>query len=280
MDSYARLKVAQGQGWSLFAPLEAVTTMPAARLVAHAGVCRGQRVLDVACGTGVVALTAARVGAVVSAIDLSPELIVYGRQHATLAGANIVFKEGDVEALPYEDASFDVVLSQFGHMFAPRPDVAVAEMLRVLRPGGTLAFSTWPPEHFVGQMFALVARHAPPPPGAAPPAQWGDPDTVRQRLGDAVSDIVFDRGIMDFPALSAQHYRRGMEHTLAPVVELVAALQKDPTALAAFRSELDAFLDRHLAENRVRHHYLMTRATRSGRAMGRGAPEGPPDLTA
>ncbi|MGH8154468.1 MAG: class I SAM-dependent methyltransferase [Rhodanobacteraceae bacterium] len=279
-DPFAQLKVAQGQGWSLFAPLEAATTMPAARLVAHAGVCRGQRVLDAACGTGVVALTAARVGAVVSAIDLSPELIVYGRQHATLAGANIVFKEGDVEALPYEDASFDVVLSQFGHMFAPRPEVAVAEMLRVLRPGGTLAFSTWPPEHFLGQMFALVARYAPPPPGAAPPTQWGDPDTVRQRLGDAVSDIVFDRGIMDFPALSAQHYRRGMEHTLAPVVELVATLQEDPTALTAFRSELDAFLDQHIAENRVRHHYLMTRATRRGRAIVRGAPEGPPVLTA
>lgn len=270
-DPFAQLKISQRQGWSLFAPLEAVTTMPAARLVAYAGVDRGQRVLDVACGTGVVALTAARAGAVVSAIDLSPELIVYGRQHAALAAANIVFREGDVEALPYEDASFDVVLSQFGHMFAPRPDVAIAEMLRVLRPGGTVAFSTWPPEHFVGQMFALVARHAPPPPGVAPPAQWGDPDTVRRRLGNAVGNIVFDRGIMDFPALSAQHYRRGMERTLAPVAKVVASLQDDPAALAAFRSELDAFLDRHLADNCVRHHYLMTRATKRASPRDRRA---------
>ena len=131
-DPFAQLKAAQREGWALFAPLEAVTTIPAARLLRHAGVRAGQRLLDVGCGTGVVALTAARAGAQVSALDLAPALIEHGRKHAALAQVEVDFREGDVEALPYDDAAFDVVTSQFGHMFAPRPEVAVAQMLRVL----------------------------------------------------------------------------------------------------------------------------------------------------
>lgn len=261
-DPFAQLKSAQREGWALFAPLEAVTTIPAARLVRHAGVRAGQRVLDVGCGTGVAAFTAARQGAKVSALDLSPVLIEHGKRHAALGQVEIDFHEGDVEALPFQDAAFDVVLSQFGHMFAPRPDVAIAQMLRVLKPGGTIAFSTWPPEHFVGQMFALVGKFVPPPPGAAPPPQWGDPNVVRQRLGDAVQDIRFERDVMTYPALSPQHYRKGIEETLGPVVKLVASLQAEPARLAAFRSELEEFLGRYFEDNMVRQHYLMTRATK------------------
>jgi hypothetical protein len=109
-------------------------------------------------------------------------------------------------------------------------------------------------------MFALVAKHLPPPPGVSPPPQWGDPNIVRQRLGDAVADIVFDRDVMLFPTLSPQHYRKGMEETLGPVVKLVASLEKEPAKLAAFRSELDTFLAPYLDGNAVRQHYLMTRA--------------------
>lgn len=261
-DPFAQLKSVQREGWALFVPLESVTTIPAARLVKHARVSAGQRVLDVGCGTGVVAVTAARKDAQVSALDLSPVLIEHGRKHAALAGVDVQFKEGDVEALPYDTASFDVVLSQFGHMFAPRPDVAIAEMLRVLKPGGTIAFSTWPPEHFVGQMFGLIGKHVPPPAGVAPPPQWGDPSIVRQRLGDAVTDIAFDRDVMIYPTLSPQHYRKGIEETLGPVVKLVATLQGEPEKLAAFRSELDGFLSRYFEDNKVLQHYLMTRATK------------------
>ncbi len=261
-DPFAQMKAVQREGWALFAPLEFLTTMTAAQLVKHAKISAGRHVLDVGCGTGVVAVTAARAGAKVSALDLSPVLLEHAKKHAALAGVEIDFREGDVEALPYGDASFDVVLSQFGHMFAPRPDVAIGEMLRVLKPGGTIAFSTWPPEHFVGQMFALVGKHVPPPPGAAPPPQWGDPNIVRQRLGDRVKDITFDRGTMVYPTLSPQHYRKGIEETLGPVAKLVAALQGEPDKLNAFRTELEAFLGRYLVDNTVPQHYLMTRATK------------------
>jgi SAM-dependent methyltransferase len=239
-----------------------VTTVTAAQLVKHARIRAGQTVLDVGCGTGVAALTAARAGAKVCALDLTPALIEHARKHAALAEVEIDFKEGDAEALPYENSSFDVVISQFGHMFAPRPDVAIGEMLRVLKPGGTIAFSTWPPEHFVGQIFALIGKAVPPPPGAAPPPQWGDPGTIRQRLGDAVTNIVFDREVMMVPALSPQHYRDGMEQTLGPLAKLVSTLKSDPAKLTAFRAELDAFITRHFEHNVVRQHYLLTRATR------------------
>src|SRR5438477_1479387 len=196
-DPLARFKEAQREGWAHFAPLETLTTPAAAELVRRASPRAGQRVLDVACGTGVVAVTAARSGARVTGLDLTPELLERARENSRIAGVEIDWLEGDVEKLPFGDATFDVVLSQFGHMFAPRPELAIGEMLRVLKPGGTIAFSTWPPELFVGRMFALVSSYMPPPPpGVSPPPQWGDPNIIRQRLGATVKDIVFDRATM------------------------------------------------------------------------------------
>src|SRR5437588_3241039 len=171
MDPFDSFKEMQKKGWAYFAPLEAYTTPAAARLVKHAGIRPGVTVLDVACGTGVVAITAARRGARVTGLDLTPELLEKARENSRTAGVDVDWREGDVEKLPFENAVFDAVLSQFGHIFAPRPNVAVAEMLRVLKPGGTIAFSTWPPELLVGRMFALVSRYMPPPPpGVSPPA--------------------------------------------------------------------------------------------------------------
>lgn len=263
-DVLAPFKAAQREAWAHFIPLEIATTPPAARLVKFAGVAAGQRVLDAGCGTGVVAVTAARVGARVDGLDLTPKLLERARENAAIAGVAIEWREGDVEALPYPDAAFDVVLSQFGHMFAPRPDVATRELLRVLRPGGTIAFSTWPPELFTGRMFALVASYLPPPPaGVAPPPQWGDPDVVRQRLGGAVRDLVFDRGTMSNAALSPAHSRQAAERSAGPVVRLVQALEAgDPARLAAFRREFEALVALYHADNVVRQDFLLTRAVK------------------
>jgi SAM-dependent methyltransferase len=165
--------------------------------------------------------------------------------------------------LPFDAGSFDVVVSQFGHMFAPRPDVAIAEMLRVLRPGGTIAFSTWPPELFIGRMLALLGGYMPPPPpGVAPPAQWGDPDIVRDRLGAAVRDVMFDRGTVPVPALSVRHYREMIERTVGPLVKMVETLTAtDPQKLATFQREFEALALPYLSDNILRQDYLMTRAT-------------------
>jgi SAM-dependent methyltransferase len=262
MDPFQSFKETQKQGWAHFAPLEAITTPCAAKLVKRAGVRSGQRVLDVACGTGVVSVTAARLGARVTGLDLTPELLERARENARIAGVEIDWHEGDVEKLPFEDAAFDVVLSEFGHIFAPRPDVAIAEMLRVLKSGGTIAFSTWPPELCVGRIFALTASYSPtPPPGIAPPPLWGDPNIIRQRLGPAVKDILFDRATMLVPGLSPSHHRRVAEKSAGSTVRLVADLEAgDPAKLEKFRREYDAIASEYFEDNLLRQDYLMTRA--------------------
>ncbi|MEO8483064.1 MAG: class I SAM-dependent methyltransferase [Acidobacteriota bacterium] len=265
MDPFEAFKAVQREGWAYFAPLEMVTIPTAGQLVVFAGIRAGQRVADLACGTGVVAVTAARLGAKVTGLDLTPELLTRARLNASIAEVDIDFHEGDVEKLPFADAAFDVVVSQFGHMFAPRPDVALAEMLRVLKPGGTLAFSTWPPELFTGSMFTMVSRYLGPPAGPAPaPAPlWGDPNVVRERLGTAVRDIVFKRADMNVATMSPQHHRQLTERTAGPVRQLVASFAaNDPAKLAAFRREYDDLASQYIEQNIMRQGYLMTRSTK------------------
>jgi len=264
VDPFKEFKQRQREGWKYFAPLEAGTTPVAAHLVRFAGAKPGQAVLDVGTGTGVVAITARRLGARVSGLDLTPELLERARENAAIAEVNdIDWQEGDVENLPYGDASFDVVLSQFGHMFAPRPEVATKEMLRVLKPGGRIAFATWPPDFFVGRMFALVSKYLPPPPGASPPGQWGDAATIRERLGDQVRDIVSIAGTMLIPVLSPQHYRVVIEKTAGPVITLVDKLAEDPGKLTSFRQEMISLAEQYHFDNAVKQDYLLSRATRN-----------------
>ena len=265
MDNLDAFKAMQRQGWAHFAPLEMSTIIPAAELVAFAGIQPRQRVLDVACGTGVVAVTAARAGARVTALDITPELLERARYNARLAEVEVDFHEGDVEKLPFADSAFDVVLSQFGHMFAPRPALAIAEMLRVLRPGGTVAFSTWPPEEMIGRMFSLRAKYLPPPPqGVTPPVQWGEEKIIRDRLGGAVRDIVFRRGTMVSAAFSPQHYRAFTEKTAGPLIELVEKLSvSDPAKLEAFRHEVEAVASNYFRDNSMRQEFISTRAIKN-----------------
>jgi len=265
-DPFAKFKAAQRETWATFAPAAIFNTIAAAKLVKFAQVAAGQRVLDVGCGTGIVAVSAARRGAKVSGLDLSPALLERARDNAGIAGVDIDFIEGDAEALPYPDASFDVVLSQFGHIFAPRPAVAVKEMLRVLNIGGRIAFSTWPPELFGGRQFEFIARHMPPPPSGIEtppsPAMWGDPNVIRKRLGKLVTDLLFERETTMIPALSPQHFRAAQEKTIGPLAKVVASLGNDPAKLARLRAEYEALIGDVFDDNTVHMHFIMTRATK------------------
>ena len=148
----------------------------------------GMSVLDVACGSGNLAIFAAQKGADVTGIDIAPNLIEAARKRASAQGLNIKFEEGDAEQMPYEDGSFDLVMTMFGAMFAPRPDVTAAELLRVCKPGGKIAMANWTPTGHAGQMFKLSSKYLPPP-NMPPPVQWGIPEMVAERFGDAVTDL-------------------------------------------------------------------------------------------
>ena len=265
MDPFDAFKDVQRQGWAHFAPLEFTTMVPAGRLVKFAGVTPGASVLDVACGTGVVAISAARLGAKVSGLDLTPELLERARFNAQTAGFEIEFHEGDAEKLPFGDATFDFVISQYGHMFAPRPEVALSEMLRVLKPGGTIAFSTWPPDLFVGQMFRLIARAMPPPPVEVPsPTLWGEKTVILQRLSASVRDVTFESKLMLSPALSPQHFCALLEKNIGSLVKLIEIYEKaDPAKLDVFRREMLALVKQYFEDNVVRQEYLSTRAVKN-----------------
>lgn len=261
-DIFAEFKNRQREAWSSFAPTAVLTTPVAAHLVEFAGVQAGEKVLDVGCGTGVVAVTAARRGAVVSALDLTPELLQVARENEQIAEVGTIeWTEGDAEHLPYADGSFDVVLSQFGHMFAPRADVALSEMRRVLKPGGRIAFATWPPEHFVGRFFAFIGRHSPPAPeGASPPPLWGSVAVVTQRLADGFGPPLFERGVMRVPALSLPHFWKYMSTAIGPLQKLVERLAGEPEKLAAVRQEMIGIAASYFRDNIVHQDYLLTRA--------------------
>jgi SAM-dependent methyltransferase len=261
-DPFADLKKSHREMWVSFTPIAAFTTPVAAQLVKFAGIAPGESVLDVGTGTGVVAITAARAGARVTGLDLTPELLDQARENARIAQLpQIVWTEGDAEYLPYPDASFDVVVSQFGHMFAPRPELAVTEMRRVLKSGGSIAFATWPPEHFVGRMFAMISRNSPPPPaGTAPPPQWGNPAIIAERLAASFDAPFFARGTMGFPALSVEHFRLFMEESVGPIQKLLERVAGDPVKLSAIRAEFDALVRPYFADNVVHQDYILSRA--------------------
>ena len=237
---------------------------------ARLNIAPGTRVLDVATGTGNLALSIARAGGsiFVTGIDIAPNLLAQARIRAAAEHLSIQFDEGDAEALPYPDASFDAVVTMFGAMFAPRPDRVVAELARVLRPGGTLSMANWTPGGFAGRMFAVGARHAPPPPGVPAPVLWGDPITVHQRLDDHFASLRTEviQLSFDMPMDAAEtvdHFRQYFGPTQASFKRL------DPAGQRALEADLIALWSGANTAADPAHHmlvpneYLQVTATRN-----------------
>ncbi|MEU7102732.1 methyltransferase domain-containing protein [Streptomyces longwoodensis] len=211
-------------------------------LVEACGVRPGDRVLDVAAGTGNVAVPAALAGADVVACDLTPELLETGRTLAERRGARVRWQEADAEALPFDDATFDTVLSCVGVMFAPHHQRAADELLRVCRPGGTVGLLSWTPEGFLGRMLATMKPYAPPPPpGAQPPPLWGDPQHVGELLGDRVTAVRAERRTVVVDRFATPEEFRGyFKERYGPTIAVYRSLADEPARVAA--------LDRDLAD--------------------------------
>jgi SAM-dependent methyltransferase len=182
--------------------------------VDRAGVESGMQVLDVGCGTGNASIPAARLGAEVTGLDFQPDLLAIAREQAADAGVDVDWVEGDAQDLPFADASFDRVLSAFGHMFAPDHERTSAEMKRVTRDGGAISICCWTPEGSIGRMFRTIAQLVPPPPGARSPLLWGTEDHVRALLGDGD----FERREAEWSDSSVESYTNFMLESFGPLL--------------------------------------------------------------
>jgi ubiquinone/menaquinone biosynthesis C-methylase UbiE len=235
---YTELRDKQQQVWSSgdYNKIAALTVPVCEHLVEHVGITPDSHVLDVATGTGHVALAAARRFAVTTGIDYVPELLQIARDRAAAEGLHVGFAEADAESLPYDDASFDFVLSAIGVMFAADHVRAARELVRVTRPGGTIGLASWTPEGFVGGMLAAVGRHVTPPAGAKPPTRWGVEAVVAELLGDEVVDLrSFTATVCQrFP--SAEAYADFFLTYYGPT--FAAASRLDDASRAALRADL------------------------------------------
>lgn len=216
-------------------------------LVEACGVRSGERVLDIAAGSGNAAIPAALAGASVVACDLTPELLQAGRKLAAERGAELEWREADAEALPFADAEFDTVMSCVGVMFAPHHQAAADELLRVCRPGGTIGLLNWTPEGFIGQMFATMKPYAPaPPPGAQPPPLWGKEDHVRGLIGDRVTDVEARRQTVRVDRFrKPEDFQEYFKTNYGPAIATYRNIADDSDRVAALDRDLDALAQRH-----------------------------------
>ena len=217
------------------------------RIVQRVGIGKNERVLDVACGTGNAAIRAAQAGGQVVGLDLTPELFEPGRRLAAQAGVSIDWVEGDAEAIPYEDNSFDVVHSTFGCMFAPRHRVTATELARVLRPGGRLGLCNWTPEGSQSHFFRALGAYLPPPPDfAQPPLLWGTEDHVRELFAGSGVQLEFERDT----AIENEPFETGREavdfvaSNFGPLMMLRGRLEAQGV-WGEVREKLEALYDRH-----------------------------------
>jgi len=194
------------------------------------------RVLDIAGGAGNTALAAARFFCDVVSLDYVPSLLERGRERAAAEQLPVRFVEGDAEALPFEDASFDAVISVVGVMFAPDHERAAAELVRVCRPGGTITLASWTPEGFIGGLLKTVGKHVPPPAGVRPPTLWGDEDHLRGLIGAQVDELRTERRSYSFRYRSPEHFVDFFEAYYGPTHKAFAAL--DDQGRAALRTDI------------------------------------------
>jgi SAM-dependent methyltransferase len=232
--------------------------------VVQLGLQPGERVLDVACGTGNAAIAAARLGAQATGVDIAEPAVQQARARAQAEGLSVRFDVADAEAMPYDDGSFDAVVSMFGVMFAPHPERAAAELARVCRSGGLIALANWPADSLIGELMRTVMRHVPPPPGS-PPFLWGQEDTVRRWLGPFMDQLEVGRRpyALRFP-FSPERAAEAIQGSIGPVRQALSAL--DAIARAEMQAEIERlFTSRNSATDgntNISTEYLEVRGRR------------------
>jgi SAM-dependent methyltransferase len=261
---YDAVKAGQRKMWStgdypeVARRIESVAQVIAERV----GAAPGLEMLDVATGSGNVAIAAAQAGAHVTGLDLTPELLQAARRRAAEASLDVRFVEGDAEELPFESNSFDRVTSCFGVMFAPRHEQAARELTRVARPGATIAVTAWTPEGLIGKTFKTIGRHMPaPPPELQPPVMWGSEDHVRSLFADSRAQLTLERRTVAFTGDSPESWFEYDERILGPAIMAKAALEQQGRYEELREDMLALYRDSNEAADggfRVQAEYLLT----------------------
>jgi ubiquinone/menaquinone biosynthesis C-methylase UbiE len=241
----AAVKQRQQQAWGSgdYHSVAALIVLVAEHLCDAADLHAGWRVLDVATGSGNAAIAAARLGCTVVAVDYVPSLLERGRERAAAEGLEVEFLEGDAESLPFPDASFDAVTSVFGSMFAPDHAQAASELLRVCRPGGTIALASWTPDSFLGELFRTIAKHVPPPPGVPSPMLWGTEGYLRGLFGEGIASLETVERTFTFRFTSAEAFVEFFRRWYGPTLKAFAALESD--GRESLRRDLVELVNRH-----------------------------------
>jgi SAM-dependent methyltransferase len=256
-----------GNVWKLGDYRSISTMLPSisSHLVRTLNVHSGEDVLDIACGNGNTAITAGRKGANVTGIDITTELLDLAVEEAKIAQVDgITWKEGDAQNLPFEDESFDVVLSTFGHMFAPQADLVAKEVIRVTKKGGRIGFTTWPPELAIGSIFKVNGKYLPRPVDSPPsPILWGVPEVIEKRLNE-VTKVHFGRGTALFPILSPNHFWEFMSTKYGPLINTIQILKNRGGSIEidSLRDDFLKVIDPYVFDNSIGLGYLLTIAKR------------------